>query len=231
MNDEFYVGYQPSAPHNLSKFVRRVVAGIVVGGAGIALVLAGAQAAFDASTFEFGKYQRVAGTLVTTPYPVLLMNGSSSLLVGEGKHGFDAKPGVATLEGSRIFRAEGRAIEVRSIETRPGAAPSSEEDLGAFTAVGEIVDTKCYFGVMNPGRGKVHRDCAARCISGGLPPAFLVRDQEGRVSTLLLTGTDGRPLGKEILGHVAEPIQVSGRLIRRADLLYLRADPANFHRH
>jgi hypothetical protein len=41
---------------------------------------------------------------------------------------------------------------------------------------GEIVDTKCYLGVMTPGEDKVHRGCAVRCISRGVPPAFLVRD-------------------------------------------------------
>jgi hypothetical protein len=29
-----------------------------------------------------------------------------------------------------------------------------------MTLTGEIVDSKCYLGVMNPGQGKVHRDCA-----------------------------------------------------------------------
>ncbi len=64
-------------------------------------------------------------------------------------------------------------------------------DLGAVTLTGEIVDTKCHLGVMNPGEGKVHRDCAVRCISGGAPPVSGA-DQEGDTRLLLLTGADGR---------------------------------------
>ena len=45
-------------------------------------------------------------------------------------------------------------------------------DLDTFTLIGEIVDSKRYLGVMNPGNGKVHRDCAVRCLSGGIPPIF-----------------------------------------------------------
>ena len=62
-----------------------------------------------------------------------------------------------------------------------------ETELGEVTIIGEIVDSKCYLGVMNPGRTKVHRDCATRCISGGIPPMLVTAD-----ATYLLVGTDGR---------------------------------------
>ena len=57
---------------------------------------------------------------------------------------------------------------------------------------------------MNPGNGKVHRDCAARCISGGIPPAFLVRDAEGSRTMLLAN------LAPRMLDHVAEPVTLRG---------------------
>src|SRR5207302_1569532 len=111
----------------------------------------------------------------------------------------------------------------RMIELLPGSlsvtgasAEVESVDLGAVQFTGEIVDTKCYFGVMNPGNGKVHRDCAARCLSGGVPPGFLVRDTAGRVETLLLGNWR-----RDLLAHVAEPVTLGGRLVRRAGRLTL----------
>jgi hypothetical protein len=69
---------------------------------------------------------------------------------------------------------------------------------------------------MNPGAGKVHRDCAVRCISGGIPPAFLVRDSSGNLVTLLLANWK-----RELLEHVAEPVAIRGRLSRSAGRLTL----------
>jgi hypothetical protein len=92
-------------------------------------------------------------------------------------------------------------------------------DLGEVQLTGEIVDSKCYFGVMNPGNGKVHRDCAARCISGGIPPALLVRDAEGRSDTVLLAKWN-----RELLKHIAEPVTLRGRLSTAAGRLMLRLE-------
>ncbi len=98
-------------------------------------------------------------------------------------------------------------------------------NLGKVTIVGEIVDSKCYLGVMNPGRSKVHRDCAARCISGGVPPALVTAD-----GLYLLAGADGRQLHAQILDLVAEKVEVSGTLLRSGETLTLWADPANYRR-
>jgi hypothetical protein len=92
------------------------------------------------------------------------------------------------------------------------------------TLAGEIVDSKCYLGVMNPGNGKVHRDCAARCISGGIPAAFVVKDAAGVSKTLVLSNA-GR-----LLEFVAEPVEISGRLFRSNGMLKLRADPGSIRR-
>jgi len=95
---------------------------------------------------------------------------------------------------------------------------------------GEIVDGKCFLGVMNPGATKVHRACAVRCISGGAPPILWVRDRAGAEAYLTLTGEDGRPVGPEILDVVAEPVEVTGRVERVGDRWYLRADPRTIRR-
>jgi hypothetical protein len=113
------------------------------------------------------------------------------------------------------------------IELQPGTLSAGGQgdlaaaavDLGEVQLTGEIVDSKCYFGVMNPGNGKVHRDCAVRCISGGIPPAFLVRDANGQTVTLLLANWK-----RELLNHVAEPITIHGRLARSSGRLTLYAE-------
>jgi hypothetical protein len=97
----------------------------------------------------------------------------------------------------------------------PGTVPA-EVDLGHAQLTGEIVDSKCYFGVMNPGRGKVHRDCAVRCLSGGIPPALLVRDASGQMATVLIGN-----FRRELLDHVAEPVTLHGRLARSSGRLIL----------
>jgi hypothetical protein len=144
----------------------------------------------------------------------------------QGKH--------VQLKGSLIERTPDRMIEVVPASIAVGAELSPAAslgmiDLGPVTLRGEIVDTKCYLGVMNPGEHKVHRDCAVRCISGGVPPAFLARDASGD-SRVLLAGEDGRALSKEVLPLVAEPLEISGELIRMGSTLTLRADPARFRR-
>jgi hypothetical protein len=102
--------------------------------------------------------------------------------------------------------------------------------LGEQTLVGEIVDSKCYLGVMNPGALTPHRACAIRCISGGIPPVLLVRQKDGPVLYFLLVARDGRPVNKHVLDIVAEPVQITGQVERQGELLILRADPATYRR-
>ena len=111
-----------------------------------------------------------------------------------------------------------------SAEMRQVPAPAT--NLGTFTLTGEIVDSKCYLGVMNPGNGKVHRDCAVRCLSGGIPPIFATNDFRGVPATLLLTGATGRPLPKEtFLNLVAQPVRVHGNVLQTGDTLIPRRRP------
>jgi hypothetical protein len=122
-------------------------------------------------------------------------------------------------------------IEVFSTSTDTAPIANAEQVvLGSVSLAGEIVDTKCHFGVMNPGSGKVHRDCAVRCISGGIPPGLLVRDRDGNLQTVLLAGTGGRELHRELLDYIAEPVRVRGTLLRSAGFLVLRVDPSTITR-
>ena len=239
MKDTFYVGYQPKAAPATRRSIRRTTFLL----AGLCLMVAGilvfAQARFAASTFEYGQYRDYEGELIEWPYPMLLSGNARYLLVGAGK--FGVKEVVlghggqhARVRGALISRGNDHMLEIdsTSLHFEPGSSQTHQQpvELGPVKLTGEIVDTKCHLGVMNPGDGKVHRDCAVRCISGGAPPGFLVRDAGSDTRLLLLVGSDGRPLGHEVLDFVAEPITIPGQLVRQGQSLILKAEPRDFTR-
>jgi hypothetical protein len=219
--------------------ITRVAAGLVVAGVAIGAVLILDQPRFAASKFEYGITHEYSGAIEEWPYPILRTGDGSYLLVAPGKHGLS--PAVAGKQGRRV-RLDGTLIERRpdrmlevppeSIRQLPeGSNPTVQAvSLGFVRLSGEIVDSKCFLGVMNPGNGKVHRDCAVRCISGGIPPAFFARDASGESRVLLLVGSDGRALHREVLPFVAEPLEISGELFRSGSNLIIKAEPAQFHR-
>lgn len=221
---EFYVGYLPKAPQRLGRMLFRVVAGLNGMAAALALLLVLSQAPFARSVFEFLQYREYRGFLVSSPYPALVTPQARYLLVAPGKHGAgDWGSGNVQLTGSLIRRGDDRMLEVvpgslRAVAGAPHA--ESPRDLGAVTLTGEIVDSKCYFGVMNPGSGKVHRACAVRCISGGIPPALAVKDASGVVRPVILSGVHPR----EVLDMIAEPVTIHGRLQRLGDKLLLAVE-------
>ena len=92
------------------------------------------------------------------------------------------------------------------------------------------MDSKCFLGVMNPGQLTPHRACAIRCISGGVPPVLLVRQKDGPAIYLLLVSSDGKPVNKQVLDLVAEPLEITGEVERQGELLILRTDPAMYRR-
>jgi hypothetical protein len=205
-------------------------------GGGTVVTLALAQAPFADSTFEYGHPRSVTGRVRAHPYPTLdVAEGGvtrSYLLAGQGKHGaagsvaaFDGQ--VVRILGTMAKRGNARLLEVESVEAA-GAAPPAEaapvpELLGEFTLSGEIVDSKCWTGVMNPGEGKTHLDCAVRCLSGGLTPMLVVRDNAGRELHLILTDEGGGPMPRTLLPAVGRPVAVSGSVRREGGLLFLRA--------
>lgn len=162
----------------------------------------------------------------------------STLLVAPGKHGasalahaFDGRPveltgTLAQRDGRELIEVEPASVRVVADDAAAAGTTPPALDLGPVRLAGEIVDSKCHLGVMNPGDGKTHRACAARCISGGIPPALRVRDASGASRLLLLVGPSGESIAREVLPYVAEPVEIAGRAERRGDLLVLYADPA-----
>lgn len=245
---DFYIGYLPKAPEALARRTRKAAALLLTFGIAASVLFVISQRTVSTpATFEFGQERTFEGTLVASPYPALLVarpNPSADQpqhsyysLVAPGEHGADA---VATrfagkavrLRGTLIYRENQTMIEVTpdsivTVGANPSAAPVFDE-LGSFTMAGEIVDSKCNFGVMNPGRGKVHKDCAVRCLSGGIPPAFITDDFQGRAATLLLTASGSKPLPqKAFLPNVAQPLRLQGLVRKTSDELFFEVDPSS----
>jgi hypothetical protein len=251
--DDYYIGWEAKAAPGIGKAVRKVVIALL----GIALlapiVFAVSQHMIGASVFEWGTLKTVSGVLQTRPYPHLLVprpgnvegqaKFSTYYLVAPWKFGLNSET-IALLDGKSVS-VKGTLIYRENqtmIETKPEWITTSTNNdrfaqsdapyrnLGKQTFVGEIVDSKCFLGVMNPGQLAPHRACAIRCISGGAPPVLLVRQQDGSAIYLLLVSADGKPVNKQILDVVAEPIEITGDVERQGEMLVLRSDPATYRR-
>lgn len=240
--NEFYVGYLPKAPVGIARRIRAVVVFLLVFAAIAGIVFAKVQRTFAPSVFEFGRVRTFEGTIEEDPYPTLIVTRSGSaepgssryLLVAEGKHGADTQVAAfvgktVQLRGTLIYRDDQAMIElVRGTILTVGKANPRQpiaRDLGIIELTGEIVDSKCYLGVMNPGSGKVHRDCAVRCLSGGIPPIFATDNFNGHPSVLVLTDPGKRLLSKEaFLGRVGQPVRIRGMVIQNGDTLFLETE-------
>ncbi len=236
-NADFYVGYRARTSSAIAARIRRMLAALYVLAGGLAVALVAGQGEFADATFEYARPVTLTGRLSAAPYPTLRIEDGAVdrpfLLVGVGKHG--AGQVVAGLDGRRV-EATGERIyrdDQWMLQIGPGsvaplashvAATERMVSRGVWRLGGEIVDSKCYLGVMQPGRGKPHRSCAARCISGGVPPIFLVTDRQGRRLHLLMIGADDQPLGAEVLGRVGEPLEIEGEVLTADGLWFLRAD-------
>jgi hypothetical protein len=241
---EFYVGYLAKAPAGIARRIRLAVgllfAIAVIGG----LTFACVQRTYAPAVFEYGKERHFEGVLEARPFPTLIVNRPNSLnsgtsrylLVAEGKHGADSEVSefdgkTVRLRGALIYRGDQTMIELVngsiSVASQSDNAPSVSKSLGAFELSGEIVDGKCFLGVMNPGSGKVHRDCAALCLSGGIPPLFATNDFRGAPAILQLTNSNGKPLRvAAFLDRVGQPLRIKGTAVEKGDTLIFEADPS-----
>ncbi len=233
---EFFVGYHPKMPPSFARrarvfaFVFAVAVPLVLG------LLAAAQAPVDEGRFEFGIATEFQGVLRAEPVPMLetttdsgervlyALVGAFKFSIPEEAREHDGKR--VRFKGSLIERRNQRMIEMNdpdSIEVMGHAGNERAEfaSLGEMTLHGEIVDTKCFFGVMRPATGKVHRGCAIRCLSGGVPPGFRVVDEQGHESVLLLAARAGESLDLDIqLAGV--PVEITGDVETLGDFAILR---------
>jgi hypothetical protein len=242
-NDEFFIGYAPPMPAGIARFVRRA---LTVIGSGVfvwALALGPVHVPLEGGTFEFGHPRTFSGTIVEFPVSALRPDGDTNgttpwpLLVAPGKHGAaEAVRGLAghhvSLTGTRIARGAETMIEIAPASIRAahvsGPIDVSEPGTALVSLRGEIVDAKCFLGVMVPGAGKTHKDCAGLCLRGGIPPALFVKDRAGASRLLLVTGPAGEPLAEEALRVAGEAIDLTGTIASLGGWLVVKTDPATW---
>ena len=253
--NDFYIGWQDKSSDYYSEFLKKIVPFIFLIVMLAALGFVFVQNGFSGGVFEFGKLTQLEGQLFLEPVPMLKVQNTegafgsevyqSVLLIGFGKFGVEsalkdlkneAGKGTmiqATVEGTLIY-SEGKALleltngeaSILTADMLTNTEKSQEiSALGNVSLKGEIIDPKCYFGVMKPGEGKVHRSCAVRCISGGIPPVLKVRHAEGNTEYYLLLGSDGGAINQEILEFVARSVRISGKLEKVDDWHTLSIDP------
>lgn len=226
---DFFVGYLPT-PERDARWTRMFVVACVMLALGAAVVFNAAAPETGNGVWDTGREVTLEGELVAKPFPMLRVargdgHAERVLLVEMGKHGADARVApFARADGTRVaVKARGYLISrdgqrmLELSEDDPVAAGGvlpavgQPERIGTVELVGEIVDSKCWLGVMKPGEGKTHRDCATLCIRGGIPPSIVCRASDGSVRRALVVGQDGAPLSIEVLAPwVARPVRVRG---------------------
>jgi hypothetical protein len=250
-DQDFFVGYLPMSRRQ-RRFVLTAGALLLLLVSLAGLVLAHSTQGASRGHFAFGQQHGLVGVLSARPTATLWTIDPSaeggvrgSLLVRQGKFGLGAS--AAQFDGHAV-RIDGYTIERdghRMIEL--GGAPvladldlppaerarilaRTAKALGEVTLIGEIVDSKCYLGRMRPGDRRTHRACAQLCIAGGIPPLLVGHDASGQETQYVLAARDGGPIFHEVLPFVAEPVQVTGELVRDGDVLVLRTDVAHITR-
>ena len=237
-NEEFYVGYVDAVGKKTKKQLRRFVM-LALG----LLLLAGSTFAFFQrpaanSSFDFGAPTEVTGVFHESPYPMLRVRLAENeykeiVLLGFGKFGAnpylkevrvshgDLHGKTLQIEGELIYYNGKTLLQIDDSQkvTVLGDAEYDEATLalGQRSIQGEIIDPKCYFGVMKPGYGKIHRSCAALCIAGGMPPVLVSAAESGEEAYFLLTDLKGKPIHKDILPYIGQPALINGEVEQIGD--------------
>lgn len=245
--DSFYVGYMPKGPTSIMKQTRLFVFASLGVAMGVALLFAVSMSPFPGSVFEFGVERQVQGYLRLNPHPHLLVERpaeneawSAYYLVNPGKFGADKAVAPfadrwVSLKGTLIYRDDQTMVElapgsIAELDQQPAAPELTQTQRETKKLVGEIVDSKCFFGVMNPGDLRVHKACAIRCIEGGIPPFLAIRLDDGNVHYYLLTGPKGRSINQDVLPFVAEPVEIEGTVYSQGSLTIMETEPEKIKR-
>ncbi|MBK8653422.1 MAG: hypothetical protein KBG02_05440 [Haliscomenobacter sp.] len=251
-SDEFYIGWQENAPERTGRKVRRtvwfLVAVVVLVSGGLVL----SQQPFARSVYEINRLSTLEGVLIAEPIPCLKVQMDAHadpenqfqriMLVGFGKR--SAQPAIERMEnalGKSLdgvgVRLEGKMIYYdgkAAFELTEGAkafkgyvavpdGPSYIKRLGQVTLRGEILDPKCYLGVMRPGEGKPHRSCAIRCIEGGIPVFFKTATPDSHTYFYALD-ENGRPINQKVAPFVADFVQLCGAAEQWDDWYVVKVD-------
>jgi hypothetical protein len=233
----FYVGYL-KLPRGLRGFLALLLLVLLVADGGLAFLLFAGQRPH--ATGDWGSDEaHFTGQFQAKPYPLLRLAATGDrpasvvLLAGEGKNG--APVGMDGLDGAMV-EARGYTITrgdltVLQIDRAPVRQDGSHGDPlpeGAaefVTMTGEIVDSKCYAGAMNPGEGKAHEECGSFCLYGGIPAVFVTKAADGTARWYLMEAPDGGAVGDEARALVGQPVRLAGTIRRGAGLATFAVAP------
>jgi hypothetical protein len=251
---DFYIGWMAKAPKGFANHVKIVLLILFPVALILGYLLSTHQKTFSTAIFEYGKLTEVKGVYYDNPVPMLKVFDKDSLsitlpMVGYGKQGaetamieLEREKGIllngkeVTLKGTLIY-GDGKILFQIDKNDNPivkigaeSGVQSQQKELGTQTVRGEIVDPKCYFGVMKPGEGKVHRDCAIRCILGGIPPVLHVQNEKGESNYYLIVGPSGEKMNEAVQDVVAEPVSIKARVVQQDDWIILYTGKENIKR-
>jgi len=135
-----------------------------------------------------------------------------------------------TLKGTLLYN-DGKLLMQVDTNDKPLTAVSDNKkdtllfeqpkEIGMLDIKGEIVDPKCFFGVMKPGEGKPHKDCAIRCILGGIPPVLKVTNDEGKQNYYLIVGAHGEKMNEAVQDYVASQVTIHAKAVEYGDWIVL----------
>lgn len=248
--EEFYIGWQGKAPRSFSRQSKLFVFLMIL----LVVVVASAyvlnQKGFLSSTTELGSVSEVKGVLYRYPVPMLKVKTADNafqnlLLCGFGKD--DALETLDTLASklgnleeyevtlkTSLFYYDGHTImevpfssnKMATYEKLDNPLPERRiEEIGEVSLKGQIVDSKCYLGVMKPGFGKIHRSCGVRCVSGGIPALLVTNNGRGEQDYFILIGPNGEMINQDILDRVGFGVEVKGTLEKVDEWYVLKVDP------
>jgi hypothetical protein len=159
----FYIEYSGEMPRAIGRRVRMAGTIVAAVAAVAVVVVVVAPTRLPPSPFEFGVVTDRTGILQRTTIRRSTSVAAACCLSGRKKEGRSALTGIAngpvTIRGSRIQRGNRALLEV--LDARPATISAKGDAHKRETAPiatlvtrrGEIVDSQCFLGVMNPGEG------------------------------------------------------------------------------
>ncbi len=256
--DPFYIGWNKVVPLIFRKSVLYFVTVAMLLSSMLIWLFAFHQEHLANSSFNFEQVKHLNGAISTVPFahitvvagrksdggPLLkvfpLVNadkfGASSTIKNWLQANGASKSAFATVDVLMLHRDDVFALQlnhdqasIQKSTERFDMGIENTQALGDTMLSGEIIDPKCYLGAMNPGEGKPHRSCAIRCISGGIMPMLTWMNGNKR-EYAVLTGSYGRPINKEVLFAVAEPVRIRGKLFTLENWKWFEIEPSAIER-
>ena len=251
---DFYIGWKDEMSADHWSVIKKFIMFVFVILPFLVITIIYAQKGFNNHVFEFGSSTELTDVYHSKPVPILEVTqgdlkeelSKHVLLVGYGKFGaegiiedieetngrLDGK--VITIQGTLIYGDGKTLMELTNksnslIKIHEDNISSSDKATNSKPVVmtGEILDPKCYFGVMKPGEGKIHKSCAIRCISGGIPPVFRMKTAEDQNEYFIMLGEKAEKINDLILDKVGEEVRVSGQSGQLNGWGYLYLNPAS----